>query len=146
MRRSLVALVVGAVLVMATGTAAAKQNVRIDREMDRECRFQWVDKAAWSSREERLTSICAIGRWDVSGGYPKFYAVGACESGWGRFASNGGRYLGLFQHAASSWFGRVNHFEPRGWDLAPSWTNSRSQIVVTARMVHVGGWGPWSCA
>jgi hypothetical protein len=76
-------------------------------------------------------------------------AVGDCESHWYRFASNGGRYLGLFQHAASSWSGRVHSFMPDGWKVGPwtRWANSRSQIVTTVRMVNANhGWSAWSCA
>lgn len=115
---------------------------------ERTCRFQWLDPGTWTAREERRTTDCVLARWPVEGGEPKFVAVGACESGWWRFANNGGSYLGLFQHAASAWYWRVRSYMPDGWRVGPwtRWTNSRAQIVVTARMVHAGGWGPWSCA
>lgn len=125
---------------------AAEATVEAGRWRYDECRFQSYREGVWTPLEERLTSECAIAKWSVSGGYARFYDVAACESGWNRFASNSGRYLGLFQHAAPYWRGRVNSLTPDGWELAPSWTNSRTQIVVTARMVHGGGWGPWSCA
>lgn len=113
---------------------------------ERQCRFQWIQDAIWTPLEERLTTECVLDRWSVAGGISKFTAVGQCESGWNRLASNAGRYLGLFQHAASAWVSRVRAYEPRGWDLRQRWQNSRAQIVVTARMVHAGGWGPWACA
>lgn len=91
--------------------------------------------------------MCVLERWSVDGGLSKFRAVGDCESGWWRFANNGGSYLGLFQHAASSWYGRVSASMPTRWKVGPwtRWTNSRAQIVTTAVMVHNGGWSPWSC-
>ena len=113
-----------------------------------ECRFNSLYAPAWTAKEERLTSECVLAKWGVSGGYRKFWAVGACESDWNRMAYNGGgpSYLGLFQHSAAYWGARVRNLEPARWTLAPHWSNSRTQIVVTARMVHAGGWGPWSCA
>lgn len=127
----------------AVGPGDATQQLR-----ERTCRFQFLDKATWTAREERRTTECVLARWSVDGGEPKFIDVGDCESGWNRFASNGGRYLGLFQHAATSWLGRVRSYLPQGWRVGPwtRWRNSRSQIVVTARMVHGSGWGAWSCA
>jgi hypothetical protein len=89
-----------------------------------------------------------LARWSVDGGVSKFVDVGSCESGWNRLASNGGNYLGLFQHSATYWAGRVSHYMPDRWKLGPwaRWRNSRAQIVTTARMVHGSGWGAWSCA
>ena len=169
MKRILLVLVAGAVLVGAGAPSATAGNgwsefvqdlretrraVRLaDAALDagswrqRECRFQSLTRPTWSALEEQLTAECAIRKWAVSGGYTKFYSVGDCESGWNRYASNGGRYLGLFQHAAAYWQGRVAAAQP-DWDrpLSHRWQNSRTQIVVTARMVHGGGWGPWSCA
>lgn len=130
-------------LTLAAAEAAIGEEWRQD-----ECRFQSLRRGTWTALEERLTSTCAIAKWPVSGGYDQFFSVAACESGWNRFANNSGRYLGLFQHAAPYWSGRVGSSQPSGWDkkLSTRWTNSRSQIVVTARMVHSGGWGPWGCA
>lgn len=115
---------------------------------EQECRYQSLNDPLWTAREERLTAACATGKWSVPGGLSKFMSVGSCESGWNRFANNGGRYLGLFQHAASAYVGRVNDYQPPSWDVALStrWTNSRGQIVMTARMVHASGWGAWTCA
>jgi hypothetical protein len=113
-----------------------------------ECRFQSLDEGLWTEREERLTAVCATHRWSVAGGLAKFMAVGSCESGWNRKASNGGSYLGLFQHAAGAYLSRIHAYDPPAWHhhLSLSWTNSRGQIVMTARMVHEQGWGAWTCA
>lgn len=113
----------------------------------KECRYQSLDKALWTDREERLTAECAVGKWSVPGGVAFFTQVEMCESGGNRFASNGGRFVGLFQHMASAYVSRVNEYQPAGWsrDLSTRWTNSRGHIVMTARMVHAGGWGPWAC-
>lgn len=127
---------------------AAEAMLSVEEWRYDECRFQSLQEGTWTSLEEQLTSECALAKWSVSGGYVRFYAVADCESGWNRFASNSGRYLGLFQHSATYWGGRVRAYEPPAWDkgLSSRWQNSRTQVVVTARMVHGGGWGPWSCA
>src|SRR5262245_11738598 len=111
-----------------------------------ECRFQSLDKAAWTPREEYLTAVCATDKAGVS--LPVFLAIGQCESGWNRFANNGGSYLGLFQHAAGAYVGRIHAYNPPAWDrgLSERWTNSRGQIVMSARMMSAVGTGPWGCA
>jgi len=128
----------------ATESGTQQQRIR-----ERTCRFQWVDRPIWTAREERRTLACVVDRFGpVDGGIPKVEQVGSCESGWNRLASNGGDYLGLFQHAAAYWPSRVEWAMPDGWRVGPwaRWTNSRAQIVVTVRMVHASGWGAWSCA
>ena len=63
-------------------------------------------------------------------------------------ASNGGDYLGVYQHAARYWPARVRALAPTAWakPLGPSAFNARSNVVVALRMAHAGGWGAWSCA
>lgn len=134
-------------IATAKTTTSVKRSVRIAREMRSDCQFDWIDGIHWSPREEELTTDCVLRRWSVDGGEAKFDSVISCESGWSRFAYNaGGPYVGLGQHALSSWAGRVNAYRPMGWKLQPNWRNSRTQIVVTARMEAASGWGPWSCA
>lgn len=147
MKRVLMALVAGAVLVGATAPMAiAGQRERIHREMRSDCQFDFITSRPWSPWEETLTARCLTAKWPVPGGYPQLSSVISCESGWYRFASNGGSYLGLGQHAASAWPYRVRSYEPAGWDLKPAWWNPRSNLTVTVRMAHSGGWSPWTCA
>ena len=131
-----------------TGPPEASADDRQEQLRERQCRYQWLDQGTWTAREERRTALCVLGHWSVPGGWDTFQRVAACESGWYRFASNGGSYLGLFQHAAAYWPSRVSSSMPNAWKIGPwqQWANSRSQIVTTARMVHSGGWGPWACA
>jgi hypothetical protein len=138
-------------VLLATGVIAATEasaNTRQQETRERQCRFQWVDPGTWTAREERRTAECVVARWGVEGGLSKLIAVGDCESHWYRFANNGGSYLGIFQHAASSWLGRVRTWMPADWRLGPwtRWANPRSQIVTTVRMVNASGWSAWSCA
>jgi hypothetical protein len=112
-----------------------------------QCRFQGLDRGIWTQREEDRTTWCVLNRWPVPGGLTKFRSVIGCESGWWRLAYNaGGPYVGLAQHALASWYDRVRSYAPTWWHLRPWWGNSRTMIVVTARMVEAQGWGPWSCA
>ena len=131
------------ILALAIPAEANQQEIR-----ERQCRYQWLDKGTWTDREEHRTARCIVEKFGVIGGYPVLNSVIDCESGWYRFASNGGRYLGLAQHAASLWAGRVESFMPDAWKVGPwwRWTNPRSQVVTTVRMVNGSGWGAWSCA
>jgi hypothetical protein len=132
--------------VILTCPPPAQAAVSHDRA-EAECRFQWLDHGVWTAREEWRTTECVLDHWPVSGGDTFFRAVIDCESGWSRLAFNaGGPYVGLGQHALASWPYRVRAYEPTWWDLRPGWRNSRTQIVVTARMVQAEGWGAWTCA
>ena len=150
MQRALVTAAIAATLAgMAIGPPAASADDRQDQVRERQCRFQWVDPGTWTAREEQRTLACVVQHFGpIDGGVDKARQVGSCESGWYRLASNGGDYLGLFQHAATAWPSRVAWAMPDGWRVGPwsSWRNSRAQIVVTVRMVHASGWGAWSCA
>jgi hypothetical protein len=137
-------LTVGVILLLVLG--AGSQAVAESRR-ERQCRFQWMDKATWTPREEWRTASCVTTKWAVPGGLSKLRSVGTCESGWNRLALNpAGPYLGIFQHASSSWSQRVATYEPEWWNLDPRWTNSRTQITVTTRMASLYGWGAWTCA
>jgi hypothetical protein len=145
-RKTAAALLVAVALgTIAAGPAGARPGW--DREA--ECRYaRWDGRAGWSTQEVRRTIVCAVGKWSVQGGAGAAIAIAACESGLNANASNGGRYLGVYQHAAAYWPARVDAFNPPTWDrpLSRSAFNARSNVVVAIRMAHAGGWGPWSCA
>jgi hypothetical protein len=117
---------------------------------ERQCRFQWLDPGIWTDAEERRTAVCVVDHFGgVVGGLPKVISVGACESGWWRFAYNPNGHAGLFQHDVGAWPYRVRSAMPAGWKVGPweRWQNPRSQLVVTVRMVNWDGdWSQWSCA
>jgi hypothetical protein len=146
LRRVSVAALVLAAIITIGGSPYAKA-VSPHADEIRQCQFNWLDERTWTPREEDRTTRCVLQHWSVSGGLAEFRSVIECESGWSRLAWNPvGPYVGLAQHDLGSWPSRVRSYAPRWWDLKPSWSNSRTQIVVTARMVHLGGWSPWSCA
>ena len=68
-------------------------------------------------------------------------AVMMCESGGNPNASNGGRFLGLYQHGVSWWADRAVTFGIPGASVF----DGRSNAHVTLSMVRDGGWGPWEC-
>jgi hypothetical protein len=103
---------------------------------------------------------CAVARWPVDGGANTAIAVFDCESSlwpWAR----GGDNLGVAQHKAKYWLSRVNAFLRPRWFNKFAWSRihqeasvahpgpaylARANVLVAIRMVHAGGWGPWSCA
>ena len=132
-------------LVAVLGSVVAPASPHHDAIQ--QCRFDWLDHQTWTNREEHRTASCVLDRWAVPGGLAKFDSVIDCESGWSRFAYNtAGPYVGLAQHDLESWPYRVTTYEPPWWHLKPLWSNPRTAIVVTARMVIAQGWSAWSCA
>lgn len=125
-------------------------SAEMNRYQKQHCLFNGMnEKIDWTNREERRTAWCVVTRhWSVPGGITQFISVADCESSWYRFARNPYGYVGLFQHDSDAWPYRVRSLEPQGWELDPAWSNSRSQIVVSARMAHNDGdWGQWAgCA
>ena len=107
-----------------------------------ECRYESLQPGLWTQVEENRTARCVVDHFTVPGGFDKLSYVASCESSWNRLARNGD-YVSLFQHDIDYWPSRVRAFEPAYWDLAPSPFNSRTQIVVTARMARASGWDAW---
>lgn len=92
-------------------------------------------------------SSCASMVLSVFGRIAPAYAAQAprvmyCESGGNPYASNGGRFLGLFQHMASAWAGRAVAYGVPG----RPWYDGYANAVVAAHMVQGdGGWRQWEC-
>lgn len=139
-----VAIVLSAALLLGGGVANANQR----REWRwRQCRFQGLEHPKWTAREERLTARCVEDHFATPGGLAELDSIITCESGWNRFAYNpSGPYVGLAQHALSAWSARVRSYSPRHWNLHPAWANSRTMLVITARMMRAVGLSPWACA
>lgn len=149
MKRVVVAALTAGLLAGVAGgpltTVEASQHA--DSRQERECRFQHLDKAIWTAREEWRTARCVTTKWAIPGGLSKLLSVGNCESGMNRLAWNpNGPYVGLFQHSLSAWPYRLVSYEPEWWALRDRWKNSRTAITVTVRMVQAQGWGAWTCA
>lgn len=84
---------------------------------------------------------CAARRWKVPGGPNKALGVARCESGFNPKAYSNGN-AGVFQHRVVYWDGRARKYGFRGWSVY----NGRANVIVSIRMAHAGGWGPWNCA
>jgi len=126
---------------------AAAPGTQTQEIREKQCRYQWLQPGTWTAREERRTALCVLDRWPTPGGWTTFRRVISCESGWSRTAYNpAGPYIGLGQHALSSWTSRVLSYSPSFWNLDPRWQNSRTMLTITARMMHAEGLSPWACA
>ena len=96
--------------------------------------------AAWVKSEIR----CAALKWSVPGGAAKAICIGKAESGLDpKSRSAPGRYLGVFQHERDAWPDRYATWARKAWGLDSSALNGRTNTIVTIRMVHSDGWGPW---
>jgi hypothetical protein len=135
-RKALMAAVV-VVLLMLPGVAHAHHRPG-------PCDLHWWK--AWSTRHdtEPIKDLirCAAARWPVVGGASKALAVAGCESGFRPDAYGNGN-AGVFQHRLPYWPGRYDRFTYPSWHLFSSVYNGRTNVIVSIRMVHAGGWGPW---
>ena len=92
--------------------------------------------------EVKRTIQCAVAHWPVAGGYAKALAIAVRESGLYWKATNAlSGACGIYQHLPRYWPSRVAAYP--GLRLGPSCYNARSNVLVSIRMVHSGGWGPW---
>lgn len=105
---------------------------------DHICHFAW-----WrGDREVKETIRCAAHRWEVNGGARKALRVADCESGFNPDARGNG-YAGVYQHVKTAWPDRAATFGFKGASVF----NGRANSIVSIRMAHAGGWGPWKgCA
>lgn len=88
---------------------------------------------------------CAEERWPVRGGAEKAICIAKAESGLNpKAVSVTGEYVGLFQHWAEVWPDRYRTWTRKVWELDERWGNGRTNTIVTIRMVHANGWGPWA--
>ena len=109
----------------------------------------YITARAGETVKHRMKRIirCAVDRWSVPGGSTKAICVANRESHLNPHASSAtGKYLGLFQHAATAWPGRYAKWTRPEWQLRRSALNGRTNAIVTIRMVHSDGWGPWKGA
>ena len=88
---------------------------------------------------------CAVDLWDVEGGIEKALCIAVAESNLNpKAVSPGGTYIGLYQHNADSWPDRYEAWTRPDWELNESALSGRTNAIVTIRMVHANGWGPWA--
>ena len=135
-RLAVVATILAATLLVPSGTASA--------EHPGPCAKHRQDDEPTRRFMRRLIR-CASNRWEVPGGTEKAICVARRESGLDPNAVSEpeGLYVGLFQHDAEFWPDRYDAWTRPAWELRPSALNGRTSAIVTIRMVHTNGWGPW---
>jgi hypothetical protein len=114
----------------SNGTTARTLSRRI-------CDIEWKRSTFQLKRLIR----CAARRWDVSGGPDKAVRVARCESHLDPHAYNSGGYAGVYQQATRYWPTRATTYGFHDYSVY----NGRANIMVSIRMAHRGGWGPWAC-
>lgn len=108
------------------------------------------------------TIACAVRIWSVPGGLDEALRIAHRESGayawpWARNPDVAGACqiepvsygsCGVFQHLVRLWAGRLrwlrhDWFSEWAWDRGISPYLMRANVLVTIRMAHASGWGPW---
>ncbi|MGH2539316.1 MAG: hypothetical protein ACRDGK_02220 [Actinomycetota bacterium] len=87
---------------------------------------------------------CAAGRWDVPGGVAVALCIARRESGlipWAESAD--GMNKGLFQQHVRYWDANYGTYTRPLWRLRTTILNGRTNAIVSVRMAHTIGWGPW---
>jgi hypothetical protein len=135
-RRILAALILTATLVMLQATTADAAPLETGRVSARVCDYDWR-QGPWHVRQ---LIRCAATRWSVPGGALMALYVADRESNYDPQAYNPSGAAGIYQHLLSYWPGRATTYGFHGWSAF----NARANIIVTMKMVHGSGWGPWS--
>ncbi len=87
---------------------------------------------------------CAVERWDVAGGVATALCIARRESGLIPWASSAdGKNRGLFQQHVRYWDGNYETYTRPGWELRRAIISGRTNAIVSIRMAHEIGWGPW---
>lgn len=133
------------VVALALASIVTATPTQAHEHREQWCRYRTVQGGrGWSHHEVRLTIRCATERFGVS--YQTALAIAERESGLNEGAVNPtSGACGIFQHIPTYWPGRVDAFNrarPR-WNAAPSCFNARSNVLVSVRMMALGGWGHW---
>jgi hypothetical protein len=134
----LTALLTVSPLRSSAGATTTEEASRSSRTLRRTvCDYDWQRSTYQLKRLIR----CAARRWDVAGGPDKAVRVARCESRFDPEAYNPGGYAGVYQQATRYWPPRARTYGFRDYSVY----NGRANIIVSVRMAHRGGWGPWAC-
>ena len=137
-RHMLAALSIVAILsiVPASASQAATLGVRRHAQVSAKvCDFDWRK----GTFQVKKLIRCAAEHWNVPGGADLALYIADRESHFHPNAYNPSGCAGIYQHMLRYWPGRATSFGFRGWSAF----NARANIIVTMRMVHDDGWGPW---
>jgi len=137
MRRLMAALLLPALLAVTLATFSASPAAASHRRI----RKTLCPAHGHTGPREVLRIIrCATDRWHVRGGARYAIHIARRESGLHPHAYNSGGYAGVFQQSVHYWGGRARTYGFAG----ASPFNGRANVIVSIRMAHSGGWGPWA--
>jgi hypothetical protein len=129
-----------AVGVLATGGAMLKTTPAKAAGI---CEYQWWDRnGGYHPWQVKRIIKCAVAHYPVPGGASKALYIARRESRFDPYAVNpNGRFKGIYQQGTSWWNDRYHTY---GFQyLRPQILNARTNIIVSIRMAHRHGWGPW---
>ncbi len=139
-RQILVALILTVTLTIIPSAVRAAITQEVKQQAERVsakiCDYDWR-RGSWQIKQ---LIRCAARRWPVPGGAVTALHVADRESHYDPQAFNPSGCAGIYQHMLAYWPGRASNFGFHGWSAY----NARANIIVTMRMVHQSGWGPWS--
>jgi hypothetical protein len=107
------------------------------------CEYPWWKKdGGYSVYQVKRTIRCAVAHYPVPGGANKAMYIAWRESRYDPYAVNpNGRFKGIYQQGTSWWQSRYHTY---GFPyLRDHILNARTNNIVSIRMVHRHGWGPW---
>jgi hypothetical protein len=107
------------------------------------CEYPWWKKnGGYSTYQVKRIIKCAVVHYPVSGGAHKALYIAWRESRYDPYAVNpNGRFKGIYQQGVSFWKSRYHQYG-YSW-LRNQILNARTNIIVSIRMAHQHGWGPW---
>jgi hypothetical protein len=107
------------------------------------CEFPWQTKSGgYSEWQVKRIIKCAVAHYPVAGGAHKALYIAWRESRYDPYAVNpNGRFKGIYQQGISWWQTRYKTYGFRY--LPDKILNARTNIIVSIRMAHQHGWGPW---
>ncbi len=116
----------------ATTTGGSRRYQYVNSQF---CPIDW----RMNTKQVKRLVTCAANHWSVPGGPAKARAIAFRESRFDPQAYNSSGAMGIYQHMRTYWPNRAYSYGFKGWSAF----NARANIIVTMRMVHRGGWGPW---
>jgi len=134
----LAALSIAAILTVVPASASQAVTLEVGRQAKvsaKVCDYDWRKGAFHVKQLIR----CAAEHWNVPGGAALALYIADRESHYYPNAYNPSGCAGIYQHMLRYWPERATSFGFRGWSAY----NARANIIVTMRMAHDGGWGPW---
>jgi hypothetical protein len=132
-------IVLSAALVLSGGTMF--QSTAAQANTTGICAYQWWDRDT-GYRPNAIKRIirCAVAHYPVQGGARKALYIAWRESRFNPYVSNG-QFKGIYQQGTTWWPSRYRTY---GFSyLRNRIHNARTNVIVSIRMAHAHGWGPW---